>query len=238
VTDANDLLAVDTIDAFYGANHILRNVALCVGRGEAISLLGRNGMGKTTLLRSLAGLVRPRHGTIRFDGRDCVGCTPADIARRGMVLVPDGRGIFRNLTVEENLQLPLGRRGLKRPLSLDEIYAMFPRLHERRRHWGDELSGGEQQMLAIGRALLMQPRLLMIDEATEGLAPKVRDDIWRTLRHIADSGVALIVVDKNIDDLLDLCRRHMILVKGEVVFSGDSAALRADPAIIHEHLGL
>lgn len=235
---SDGLLAAENIDTFYGPSHILRNVTLRIRRGEAVSLLGRNGVGKTTALRTLAGLVRAKNGRIAFAGREIGGLRASAISRAGLALVPEGRGIFRNLTVAENLQLACRPATTGPSRSLDDIFAMFPRLAERRRNWGDQLSGGEQQMLTIGRALLTNPSLLMIDEATEGLAPKVRDDIWRTLRIVREQGVAILVVDKNIDDLLALCDRHVILVKGEIVFEGSSAALRDNPDVIHTHLGI
>ena len=236
---ANLLLDAHAIDAFYGASHVLRGVDFHVGRGETVSLLGRNGMGKTTLLRTLMGLVPARGGDIRFDGEDIKGRRPSAVARAGVGFVPEGRGIFPNLSVEENLifaerEGPDGRRDWTR----GAIYQLFPRLLERRANWGNQLSGGEQQMLTIGRALMSNPTLLMVDEATEGLAPMVRDDIWRTLRLIAERGVAIVVVDKNLDDLKKLCRRHVILVKGEVVFDGPTEELSARDDFVRSQLGL
>ncbi|MCB1535260.1 MAG: ABC transporter ATP-binding protein [Rhodoblastus sp.] len=236
---ANPLLEARGIDAFYGASHVLRGVDFHVGRGETVSLLGRNGMGKTTLLRTLMGLVPARGGDIRFDGEDIKGRRPSAVARAGVGFVPEGRGIFPNLSVEENLifaerEGPDGRRDWTR----GAIYQLFPRLLERRANWGNQLSGGEQQMLTIGRALMSNPTLLMVDEATEGLAPMVRDDIWRTLRLIAERGVAIVVVDKNLDDLKKLCRRHVILVKGEVVFDGPTEELSARDDFVRSQLGL
>ena len=233
------LLQAQKIDAFYGASHVLRGVDFQVGRGETVSLLGRNGMGKTTLLRTLMGLVPARGGDIRFDGEDIKGRRPSAVARAGVGFVPEGRGIFPNLSVEENLifaerEGPDGRRDWTR----GAIYQLFPRLLERRANWGNQLSGGEQQMLTIGRALMSNPTLLMVDEATEGLAPMVRDDIWRTLRLIAERGVAIVVVDKNLDDLKKLCRRHVILVKGEVVFDGPTEELSARDDFVRSQLGL
>ena len=233
------LLQAQKIDAFYGANHVLRGVDFQVGRGETVSLLGRNGMGKTTLLRTLMGLVPARGGDIRFDGASVKGWRPSAVARAGVGFVPEGRGIFPNLSVEENLVFaeregPGGRRDW----TLDAIYELFPRLRERRTNWGNQLSGGEQQMLTIGRALMSNPTLLMVDEATEGLAPMVRDDIWRTLDLIAERGVAIVVVDKNLDDLKKLCRRHVILVKGEVVFDGSTEELSARDEFVRSQLGL
>jgi branched-chain amino acid transport system ATP-binding protein len=233
------LLEARGLDAFYGASHVLRNVDFRVGRGETVSLLGRNGMGKTTLLRSLMGLVAPKSGEIRFDGVEIRGWRPSAIARAGVGFVPEGRGIFPNLTVEENLVFA-ARAGAdgRRDWTREAIFDLFPRLAERRTNWGNQLSGGEQQMLTVGRALMSNPLLLMVDEATEGLAPLVRDDIWRTLKLIADRGVAIVVVDKNLDDLKTLCRRHVILVKGEVVFEGSSDDLADRDEFVRSQLGL
>ncbi len=236
---AAPLLEAAGIDAFYGASHVLRGVDFRVGRGETVSLLGRNGMGKTTLLRTLMGLVPARGGEIRFAEKSVKGWRPSAVARAGVGFVPEGRGIFPNLSVEENLVFaeregPQGRRDWTR----DAIYDVFPRLRERRANWGNQLSGGEQQMLTIGRALMSNPTLLMVDEATEGLAPLVREDIWRTLRLIAERGVAIVVVDKNLDDLKRLCRRHVILVKGEVVFNGSTEDLSARDDFVRSQLGL
>jgi branched-chain amino acid transport system ATP-binding protein len=233
------LLEARGLDTYYGASHVLRGVNFHVGRGETVSLLGRNGMGKTTLLRSLMGLTPPRNGEIRFNGADVMGWRPSAIARAGVGFVPEGRGIFPNLTVEENLVFAArpGRDGAQ-DWTRDAIFHLFPRLAERRANWGNQLSGGEQQMLTIGRALMSNPSLLLVDEATEGLAPLVRDDIWRTLRLIASKGVAIVVVDKNLDDLEMLCRRHVVLVKGEVVFEGTSADLATNDAFVRSQLGL
>ena len=233
------LLEAHGLNTYYGASHVLRGVDFRVGRGETVSLLGRNGMGKTTLLRSLMGLGPPKSGEIRFDGVDVRGRRPSAIARAGVGFVPEGRGIFPNLTVEENLVFAArtGAEG-RRDWTREGVFDLFPRLAERRSNWGNQLSGGEQQMLTIGRALMSNPSLLMVDEATEGLAPLVRDDIWRTLRLIADRGVAIVVVDKNLDDLKTLCRRHVILVKGEVVFEGSSADLAARDEFVRSQLGL
>jgi branched-chain amino acid transport system ATP-binding protein len=233
------LLEARGVDTFYGASHVLRGVDFRVGRGETVSLLGRNGMGKTTLLRSLMGLTPPRRGEIRFNGLDLKGKRPSAIARAGVGFVPEGRGIFPNLTVEENLVFAerAGADG-RRDWTREAIYDLFPRLAERRSNWGNQLSGGEQQMLTIGRALMSNPSLVLVDEATEGLAPLVRDDIWRTLRLIADRGVAIVVVDKNLDDLKALCRRHVILVKGEIVFEGTSDDLAERDDFVRSQLGL
>jgi branched-chain amino acid transport system ATP-binding protein len=196
-------------------------------------------MGKTTLLRTLMGLLKPKRGSIMFNGRDVTGSRASAIARAGMGFVPEGRGVFPNLTVEENLVFaerpgPGGRLDWTRAA----IYEIFPRLAERRKNWGNQLSGGEQQMLTIGRALLSNPSIVLIDEATDGLAPKVRDDIWSTLRIIARKGVAVVVVDKNIDDLVDLAGRHVVLAKGEVLFEGTSKQLRAEWEFVSRMLGV
>jgi branched-chain amino acid transport system ATP-binding protein len=235
----DDVLTARGLDTFYGASHILRGVNFRVGTGETVSLLGRNGMGKTTLLRTLMGLLKPKRGSIMFNGRDVTGSRASAIARAGMGFVPEGRGVFPNLTVEENLVFaerpgPGGRVDWTR----EAIYEIFPRLAERRNNWGNQLSGGEQQMLTIGRALLSNPSIVLIDEATEGLAPKVRDDIWSTLRIIARKGVAVVVVDKNIDDLVDLAARHVVLAKGEVLFEGTSKQLRAEWEFVSRMLGV
>ncbi|MDE2363687.1 MAG: ABC transporter ATP-binding protein [Hyphomicrobiales bacterium] len=235
----NELLEARGLNAYYGASHVLRGVDFRVGRGETVSLLGRNGMGKTTLLRTLMGLTPSKSGDIRLGGADIRGWRPSAIARAGVGFVPEGRGIFPNLTVEENLVFA-AREGAdgRRDWTREGIFALFPRLAERRTNWGNQLSGGEQQMLTIGRALMSNPALLMVDEATEGLAPLVRDDIWRTLKLIADKGVAIVVVDKNLDDLKALCRRHVILVKGEVVFEGSTEELAARDDFVRSQLGL
>jgi branched-chain amino acid transport system ATP-binding protein len=185
------------------------------------------------------GLVRPRSGAITLHGKDVTGARPNAMSRAGLGLVPENRGIFPNLTVEENLifaERP-GREG-RRDWQREKIYDLFPRLAERRKNWGNQLSGGEQQMLTIGRALMSNPDIILVDEATEGLAPKVRQDIWRTLRVIAANGVAIVVVDKNLKDLLALSDRHVILAKGAIVFSGTSHELRSDPELVHRWLGV
>jgi branched-chain amino acid transport system ATP-binding protein len=238
-TTNGDVLHALGLDTFYGASHILRGVNFRVGAGETVSLLGRNGMGKTTLLRTLMGLLKPKRGSIMFNGSNVTGSRASAIARAGMGFVPEGRGVFPNLTVEENLVFaerpgPGGRVDWTR----EAIYEIFPRLAERRKNWGNQLSGGEQQMLTIGRALLSNPSIVLIDEATEGLAPKVRDDIWSTLRIIAGKGVAVVVVDKNIDDLVDLAGRHVVLAKGEVLFEGTSKQLRAEWEAVSRMLGV
>jgi branched-chain amino acid transport system ATP-binding protein len=233
------VLAAEKINTYYGQSHILRGVDFRVMPRETVSLLGRNGMGKTTLLRSLVGLVKPRTGRVLLNGVDITGNRPSLVARAGLAFIPEDRGIFPNLTVVENLVFAarLGH-GTRPDWTLERIYALFPRLAERRTHWGNELSGGEQKMLSIGRALMTNPDIILFDEATEGLAPKVRDEIWATLRLIASTGIASIVVDKNLDDLLALAERHVVMAKGEIVFDGTAQALKADAALIHRHLGV
>ena len=238
-TTNGDVLDARGLDTFYGASHILRGVNFRVGAGETVSLLGRNGMGKTTLLRTLMGLLKPKRGSIMFNGCDVTRSRASAIARAGVGFVPEGRGVFPNLTVEENLifaERP--GQGGRMDWTRGAIYEIFPRLAERRKNWGNQLSGGEQQMLTIGRALLSNPRVVLIDEATEGLAPKVRDDIWSTLRIIAQKGVAVVVVDKNIDDLVDLAGRHVVLAKGEVLFEGTSKQLRTEWEFVSRMLGV
>jgi branched-chain amino acid transport system ATP-binding protein len=232
-------ILAENINTYYGRSHILRGVSFRVEPGETVSLLGRNGMGKTTLLRTLAGLVRPASGKIRLNGSDVTGSRASARSRAGLAIVPEGRGIFPNLTVAENLTFA-SRANSKgeRPWPLERVYALFPRLAERKHHWGNELSGGEQQMLSIGRALMTSPSIVLLDEATEGLAPKLRDEIWATVKQITTSGIAAIIVDKNLNDLLALADRNTIMAKGEIVFDGSSAALRADEALIHRHLGV
>ncbi len=232
-------LAAAGLNTFYGQSHILRDVDFRVMPGETVSLLGRNGMGKTTLLRTLMGLVRPRSGHVHLDGRDITGVRPSAIARMGLAFVPEDRGIFPNLTVIENLTFASrAGRGARPDWTLPRVYELFPRLAERQTHWGNQLSGGEQKMLAIGRALMTNPDLILLDEATEGLAPKVRDEIWATLRLVTRAGIAAVVVDKNLEDLLALCDRHVVMAKGAIVFDGSAAELRADEAFIHRHLGV
>jgi branched-chain amino acid transport system ATP-binding protein len=238
-TEVAPPLLAEGINTYYGQSHILRNVSFRVMPRETVSLLGRNGMGKTTLLRSLMGLTRPRTGRIRLNGVDVTGARASTVARAGLAFVPEDRGIFPNLTVLENLTFA-GRhgRGARPDWTLERIYSLFPRLAERRAHWGNQLSGGEQKMLTISRALMTNPDVILLDEATEGLAPQVRDEIWATLRLIAESGIATVVVDKNLDDLLELADRHVVMAKGEIVFDGSTAALTADEALIHRHLGV
>jgi branched-chain amino acid transport system ATP-binding protein len=233
------LLEGQVLDTYYGQSHVLRGVSLAVQPGETIGLMGRNGMGKTTLMRTLMGLVRPRRGRVLIDGREVTHAPTFAIARRGIAYVPEGRGIFASLSVAENLAIAErnGQDGARRWTG-ERVLELFPRLAQRRDNRGDQLSGGEQQMLAVGRALLANPRLIMLDEATEGLAPIIRDEIWKTIGLIRDSGVATLIVDKSVAAVTGIADRIVILVKGEIVFEGGSAALKADPDMMHRHLGV
>jgi branched-chain amino acid transport system ATP-binding protein len=227
------------LHTYYGSSHILHGIDFTVRPGETISLLGRNGMGKTTTLRSILGLTRPKRGEVRINGRDMTGAEPYRIAREGIAFVPEGRGIFHNLTVREHLEMaaspgPDGRTDW----TFDRIMMLFPRLAERLDHFGNRLSGGEQQMLTIGRALMTNPRLLILDEATEGLAPLIRHEIWGVIRLLKHSGLASVIVDKNVTTLLELADRNVIIVKGKVAFAGTSAELAADKQILATHLGV
>jgi branched-chain amino acid transport system ATP-binding protein len=234
------LLEATGLQTFYGASHVLQGVDFTVGRGETVALLGRNGMGKTTLLRSLTGLTPPREGTLRIDGEEMAGASPHRVARQGVALVPEGRGIFSLLTVREHLELvrPPRRRKIHPKWTLERVFDLFPRLRERQRQNATLLSGGEQQMLAIGRALMTGPRLLMLDEATEGLSPLVAREIWLILRRLREDGIACVVVDKNVAAVSALADRAVLLVKGRVVFSGPTARLIAEPDLLRRHLGI
>jgi branched-chain amino acid transport system ATP-binding protein len=233
------LLATEGLDAFYGASQVLHGITLSVRRGEQIALMGRNGMGKTTLLRAIMGLGAARRGQVLIDGRDVGSAAPETIARCGVALVPEGRGVFGSLSVVENLVMAArpGRDGA-RHWTLERIFALFPRLAERRRNGGHQLSGGEQQMLAIGRALMTNPDLILIDEATEGLAPLVAREIWRTIAAIRTENVATILVDKDFRALSRVADRAVILSKGQVVFEGTPAALAAEQGLLERHLGI
>jgi branched-chain amino acid transport system ATP-binding protein len=233
------LIEARAVHVYYGSSHVLRGVDFRVAPGETIGLLGRNGMGKTTLLRALLGHVVPRRGEIRLRGIDTTGERPERRARQGVAYVPEGRGIFANLTVRENLVMAArpGVDGAQR-WTFGAVLELFPRLGARLRHRGDQLSGGEQQMLALGRALLTNPDLLLLDEATEGLAPLVAREIWHVLASLRQAGVAAVVVDHNPSVVLAHADRCTLLVKGEVVADLPSAALRAQPELIHRHLGL
>ncbi len=233
------ILQAEGLHAYYGASHILRGVDLAIFPGQAMGLMGRNGMGKTTLIRTLLGLVPTRAGRISIDGRDAGGDAPHERARAGIAVVPEGRGVFASLSVRENLLLA-ARPGQDGATSwpLDRVLAVFPRLAQRIGHRGGQLSGGEQQMLAIGRALMTSPRLLILDEATEGLAPLVRDEIWGTIALIRQDGIATLVVDRTVTAVLSLVDRATVLVKGQVAYDGDPASLAADHELLSRYLGV
>jgi branched-chain amino acid transport system ATP-binding protein len=232
-------LELEGVETSYGSSQVLFGVSLAVQPGECITLIGRNGMGKTTTVKSIMGMLRPRAGQITMDGKALVGEASWRAARAGLGLVPEGRQIFPNLSVRENLVATAGNRHRReQPWTLDTVYAMFPRLKERERNLGANLSGGEQQMLAIGRALMTNPLLLILDEATEGLAPLIRAEIWSSLSRLRNTGLSMIVIDKHIGPLLNLADRHYILEKGRVVWQGVSDELRAQPEVLHRYLGV
>ncbi|KAA2314213.1 ABC transporter ATP-binding protein [Pseudooceanicola sediminis] len=222
------MLEVTGLEAAYGESRVLFGIDLHVAAGEVVTLMGRNGMGKTTTVHSIFGLLRPRAGRVAINGVDLTGASPHRIARAGLGLVPEGRQIFPTLSVEENLIATARGNG---PWDLAAIWALFPRLRDRRRNMGDQLSGGEQQMLAIGRALMTNPSLMVLDEATEGLAPLIRAEIWACLGRIRDQGAAILVIDKNVDAMARLADRHVVIEKGRVVWSGTSADLLGDARV-------
>jgi branched-chain amino acid transport system ATP-binding protein len=227
------------LHTYYGASHILRGIDFHVDRGETIGLMGRNGMGKSTLLKTMVGLVPPRSGAVEVGGRDMTRRPPYEIAQLGVAFVPEGRGIFGNLSVKENLVMAArpGRRG-QRDWTYERVLETFPRLQERLHHGGQQLSGGEQQMLTIGRALMTNPDVLILDEATEGLAPLIAREIWRICGVIRDSGISSFIVDKNWKHVTQVSDRNVILVKGEIAYAGTSAELRAQPELLDRHLGV
>ena len=233
------LIKARAINTYYGASHILRNVDFSLARAQTLGLMGRNGMGKSTLLKSIMGLVKPRSGSIEIMGQSMLGRAPFEIARRGIAYVPEGRGIFGNLSVLENLEMT-ARSGTRGQLdwTLERVLETFPRLKERLRHGGWQLSGGEQQMLSIGRALLTNPDVLILDEATEGLAPLMAREIWRICGLIRATGISSVIVDKNWRHVTKITDRNVILVKGEVVFDGSSDQLRSEPQLLAQHLGI
>lgn len=232
-------LEVQDLHAAYGASQVLFGVSLTVQPGECVTLIGRNGMGKTTTVKSIMGILAPKAGRVAMDGEDLAGHASWRVARAGVGLVPEGRQVFPNLTVRENLVATAGNRhGHADPWTLDKVYTMFPRLKDRERSLGAHLSGGELQMLAIGRALMTNPRLLILDEATEGLAPLIRNEIWHVLRRLRDTGLSMIVIDKHIGPLLRLADRHVVLEKGRVVWQGTSEELRGQPGVLHQYLGV
>ena len=234
-----NLLEVRGLETSYGSSQVLFGVDLDIAAGECVTLLGRNGMGKTTTVKSIMGILSPERGVIRVAGQAVTGGPPYRVARAGLGLVPEGRQVFANLTVRENLVATAASRNGGGPgWRLETVYGAFPRLKDREHNFAADLSGGEQQMLAIGRALMTNPLLLILDEATEGLAPLVRAEIWRCLHGLKQAGLALLVIDKNIGSLLRLADRHYVLTKGRVVWSGGSAALMADTSLMSTHLGV
>ena len=233
------LLDVDGIETCYGLSQVLFGLSLSIKPGEMVSLMGRNGMGKTTTIRSIMGLTPARAGAIRFAGAEVRQLPSYRIAKLGVGLVPEGRQIFPNLTVRENLVAAAADRfSSSNPWTLASIYVMFPRLAERASNMGNQLSGGEQQMLAIGRALMTNPKLLILDEATEGLAPLIREEIWNCLSLLKSRGQSILVVDKNVDHLARICDRHFIIERGKTVWSGTSHELMAEPDLQHKYLGI
>src|SRR5438128_5894161 len=233
------MLEVDALATAYGRSQVLFGISFGGRAGEVVTLLGRNGMGKTTTVRSLMGMVRPSGGTIVFEGRQLHGLPSYRVAQAGLGLVPEGRQVFPNLTVRENLVATAAKRaGPAEPWTLARVFALFPQLAERRGHFGSQLPGGEQQMLAIGRALMTNPRMLILDEATEGLAPLIRAEIWQCLATLKAAGQSIIVIDKTVEALIRIADRHTLIERGRVVWSGTSAELAAAPDVQHRYLGV
>jgi branched-chain amino acid transport system ATP-binding protein len=233
------LLELSEVETRYGLSQVLFGVSLAVGRGEVITLMGRNGMGKTTTVRSIMGLTRAQAGSVRFDGREIRALASFRIAQLGIGLVPEGRQIFPNLTVRENLTAAAAERSHSaKPWTLHRVYQLFPQLTALQDRMGIQLSGGEQQMLAVGRALMTNPRLLILDEATEGLAPLIRMEIWRCLAQLKAEGLSILIIDKNVEALIRLADRHYLIERGRIVWSGGSQTLAAAPEIQHRYLGI
>jgi branched-chain amino acid transport system ATP-binding protein len=233
------MLEVRDLETAYGASQVLFGISFDIRPGEIVSLLGRNGMGKTTTVRSIMGIVRPRRGTIAFEGNPIFELPSYRVAQRGIGLVPEGRQIFPTLTVRENLvATAANRRHSLEPWTLEGIYALFPSLRERHLHYGNNLSGGEQQMLAIGRALMTNPRLLILDEATEGLAPRLRAQIYETIGRLKAAGLSILIIDKDLGALNRVADRHYVLEKGRVVWTGDPQQLYGNPEVQHRYLGV
>jgi branched-chain amino acid transport system ATP-binding protein len=225
------MLTVSNLQASYVAAQVLFDISLSIGAGEVVTLLGRNGMGKTTTINAIMGLIHPTGGSVTFDDKPLTGLPPYRIAQCGIGLVPEGRQIFSTLTVEENLVATAAVRAPPARWKLSDIYELFPSLKARRTNFGTQLSGGEQQMLAVGRALMTNPKLLILDEATEGLAPLIRLEIWNCLKQLKSEHQAILVIDKNVDALAAFADRHVIIEKGRVVWTGTSAALKDDPSV-------
>lgn len=233
------MLRVRDLEAFYGASQALFGMELGVDAGEVVTLMGRNGMGKTTTVHAIMGLLETRRGTVEFEGHRVDQMASFRIARLGLGLVPEGRQIFPNLSVRENLLAAAANRsGRTNPWTIERAFEFFPRLAERQRNMGNQLSGGEQQMLAVGRALMTNPKLLILDEATEGLAPLIRHEIWTCLGRLKREGQAILVIDKNVGALIGLADRHHIVEKGRVVWAGSSTALAGDKELQHRYLGV
>ena len=233
------MLAVDALESAYGVSQVLFGVSLRVDASEVVTLLGRNGMGKTTTVRTIMGIMRPKAGAVTFEGRALHGLPSYRVARAGLGLVPEGRQIFPNLSVRENLVATAANRGARPdPWTLAKVFALFPRLEERRGNMGNQLSGGEQQMLAIARALMTNPKLLILDEATEGLAPLIRADIYRSVEQMKGAGLSILVIDKDVKALTRVADRHYVLEKGRVVWTGSSADLAASEDVQHQYLGV
>ena len=233
------MLQVERLETAYGPSQVLFGVSLEIGEGEVVTLLGRNGMGKTTTVLSIMGVVRPRAGDVRFAGAPLAGQPSYRVAKAGLGLVPEGRQVFPNLTVRENLVATAANRsGRAAAWTLERVFGLFPNLRERQRHFGNQLSGGEQQMLAIGRALMTNPRLLILDEATEGLAPLVRAEIHRSIAQLKSEGLSILVIDKDVRALTRVADRHYVLEKGRVVWQGTSAELDASRDVQHRYLGV
>lgn len=234
------ILQANQIESGYGPSQVLFGVDLSVSTGQVVALLGRNGMGKSTLLRTLLGMLPLRRGSVCFAGKDISGWAPDRIARAGIAIVPEGRQCFPNLTVREHLTAFVALRNpdIREPWTPERVFDFFPRLRERAQNMGNQLSGGEQQMLAIGRALVTNPRLLILDEATEGLAPKIREEIWQCLAQLREAGQTILVIDKYVERLLKLADHHVIIERGRVVWQGDSAALDADRSLWNRYLGV
>ncbi|MSQ50084.1 MAG: ABC transporter ATP-binding protein [Betaproteobacteria bacterium] len=236
---AQDLLSVEGLETAYGQSQVLFGVSLRIAEGQVATLLGRNGMGKTTTVRSIMGMTAAKSGKIHFAGRLLTGLPSYRIAQAGIGLVPEGRQIFPNLTVRENLlATAANRRHAKDPWTLEKIFELLVNLRERQNHYGNQLSGGEQQMLAIGRALMTNPRLLILDEATEGLAPLIRVEIYRSIERLKAAGLAILVIDKDVKTLIRVADLHYMLEKGRVVWSGSSVELAANEDVQHRYLGV
>ncbi|MFN0164536.1 MAG: ABC transporter ATP-binding protein [Burkholderiales bacterium] len=233
------MLKVRDVETCYGTSQALFGMSFEVSQGEFVTLIGRNGMGKTTTVKSVMGLLAPRGGAIEFNGHSLARLPAYRVAQLGIGLVPEGRQVFPNLTVRENLVATSNNRaGARDPWTLERVYALFPRLKERERNLGANLSGGEQQMLSIGRALMTNPRLLILDEATEGLAPLIRQEIWACLAGLKRAGQTVVVIDKNIAALLRLADTHYLVEKGKVVWNGTSTSLKAQPDLLHQYVGV